>query len=67
MEMVVIVALILIVGSLGNALFALSSGRGDPDRMIRSLTVRIGLSVALFAALMIGWRLGLITPHSMGH
>lgn len=67
MEMLVVVALILIVGSLGNALFALSSRRGDPDRMVRSLTLRVGLSVALFAALMIGWRLGLITPHSVGH
>lgn len=66
MEAVVVIALVLIVGSLGNALFALSSGRGDPDRMVRSLTVRIGLSVALFAALMIGWKLGFITPHSMG-
>jgi hypothetical protein len=67
MQMLVVVVLLLIVGSLGNALFAMSSGRGDPDRMVRSLTVRIGLSVALFAALMIGWHLGLISPHGVRH
>jgi hypothetical protein len=33
--------------------------------MLRALTVRIALSLALFALLMIAWRLGLITPRGL--
>ena len=65
LRVAVIVVLIAIVASLGTALFHLSSGRGDSRKMARALTVRIGLSVALFVLLMLAWRLGLITPHSL--
>jgi len=65
LRVAVIVVLIAIVASLGTALFHLSSGRGDSRKMARALTVRIGLSVALFVLLMLAWRFGLITPHSL--
>jgi hypothetical protein len=55
-----------IVVSLGNALYHLSSGKGDSRKMLRALTVRIVLSIALFLLLMIAWRLGLITPRTYG-
>ena len=35
--------------------------------MLRALTLRISLSVALFVLLMIAWRAGLITPHGLQH
>jgi len=56
-----------IVASLGVALYQLASGRGDSGNMLRSLTVRIGISVALFVLLMLAWRFGLITPHGVEH
>ena len=61
----VLVLLLLagIVTSLGQALYHLSSGKDNEGRMARALTVRIGLSVALFLALMIAWYLGFIRPH----
>ncbi len=65
-KLLVILALVGIVGSLGTALFHLSSSRGDSKKMARALTVRVGLSVALFALLMLAWYLGLITPHGVG-
>lgn len=65
MDVLIVVMLIAIVGSLGHALFTLSSGPSDSTRMVRALTIRIGLSVALFAFLMIGWYLGLIQPHGV--
>jgi hypothetical protein len=40
----------------------------DKDRakhMVTSLTVRIGLSVALFVLLFIGWYFGLLQPHAV--
>jgi len=57
-----------IVASLGSALYHLSRSSGEDSRkMSRALTVRIGLSLALFILLMIAWRLGLISPHDVGH
>ncbi|MGA7823612.1 MAG: twin transmembrane helix small protein, partial [Steroidobacteraceae bacterium] len=56
-----------IVVSLGSGLFHLSRGRGEEDsrKMARALTVRITLSLLLFALLMIAWYLGLISPHGV--
>ncbi len=64
-KILIIIALFAIVFSLGSALFHLSRGKGDPQKMVRALTIRIGLSVALFILLMIAWANGLITPHGL--
>jgi membrane associated rhomboid family serine protease len=66
MELLVIGTLVAIVVSLGQALFSMTSGPTDSKRMVRALTVRVGLSIALFAFLMIGWYFGLIEPHGTG-
>ena len=66
-KLLVILVLAAIVLSLGVALYQLATGRGNSGNMLRSLTVRIGLSVALFVLLMIAWRLGLITPHGLAN
>ena len=67
MKALIIITLLGIVASLGHALFTMSSGPTDSKRMVQALTVRVGLSVALFAFLMIGWYLGLLSPHAVGH
>jgi hypothetical protein len=54
-----------IIASLGTALYHLSTGRGDSKKMMRALTLRIALSIALFLLLMIAWRAGFIAPHSL--
>jgi hypothetical protein len=63
------VVLVAIVASLGKALFHMSSGGSNSVEhsamMARALTVRIGLSVALFALLMLAWYFGVITPHGI--
>ncbi|GMU69222.1 MAG: hypothetical protein AMXMBFR37_15540 [Steroidobacteraceae bacterium] len=61
----VIVALLGIVVSLGSALFHLSAPGRDPQKMVRALTWRIALSVALFLLLMLAWYFGLISPHGL--
>lgn len=63
MKFLIIVALVGIVASLGHALFTMSSGPTDSNRMVQALTVRISLSVALFVLLLLGWHFGLIAPH----
>jgi hypothetical protein len=62
-KLLVVLVLAAIVVSLGVALYQLSTGRENSGGMLRSLTVRVALSVALFLLLMIAWRLGLIHPH----
>ena len=65
-KILVIACLVAIVFSLGSALFHLSRGKGDPKKMVRALTIRVALSVALFILLMLAWYNGLITPHGIG-
>jgi hypothetical protein len=57
-----------ILVSLASGLFHLSRGRDDEDsrKLARALTVRISLSLVLFALLLLAWRLGLIAPHPFG-
>jgi len=54
-----------IILSLGSALWYLVRGAGDSRRMVRALTWRIALSIALFLLLMLAWYTGLIAPHGV--
>lgn len=63
-RILVIAVFIGILVSLGSALYQLTRG-GDSKKMVRSLAIRVGLSVALFLALMIAWYAGLIAPHGL--
>lgn len=65
-RLLIIAALLAIVWSLGSALVQLSRGQGDSQKMLRSLTWRISLSVGLFLLLLVAWRMGLIRPHGVG-
>jgi hypothetical protein len=65
-RLLVVAVLVAIVASLGTALYHLATGHGDSGRMVRALTLRVALSVALFLLLMIAWRLGWIHPHGLG-
>lgn len=65
----VLIALCLagILVSLGSGLFHLSRGDGAEDsrKLARALTVRVSLSLTLFALLFMAWRLGFLAPHSL--
>ena len=61
MRYVVIAMLIAIVASLGSALYAMMRPGKDPRRMVKALSLRVGLSVALFLVLMISYYFGWIT------
>jgi hypothetical protein len=63
MALVILVLLVAIVASLGHALSSMASGPGGSQRMAQALTVRISLSVALFALLLAGYHFGWIQPH----
>jgi hypothetical protein len=59
MRIVVGLAFIMILGSLASALFYLMRDKGTSNKTVNALTVRIGLSVALFLFLLfanwMGW------------
>lgn len=52
--------LVMIVASLASALVFMMRERNDPKRMAKALTLRVGLSVALFLMLMASYYFGLI-------
>ena len=62
MKILVAISFVLILSSLFSALLFLMRDKGKTNRTANALALRIGLSVALFAALMVAWRLGLIAP-----
>jgi hypothetical protein len=59
----IVLLLVLIIASLGKALYHLSSSKPeDSGKMVKALTWRIGLSVGLFVLLIVAYFLGWISP-----
>ena len=61
MRILVFILIGLILVSLGSALFYLIRDQGKSTNMVKMLAIRVGLSVALFLILVIGYKLGFIT------
>ena len=64
MKLLVILILGGIIASLGSGLFYLVSDRDGSGRLVKALTWRIGLSVALFIFLIVAGLNGWIAPNS---
>ena len=62
-KIVIVGLFIAIILSLTSAMVALLRDRGRGTATVRALTWRIGLSLLLFALLLIGYALGWIHPH----
>jgi hypothetical protein len=60
MRVLVVLAFIGILGSLGSALVYLMRDQGKTNRTVNALTVRIGLSVALFLFVLFAHQMGWI-------
>ena len=61
----VVLMLLIILFSLGSGLIFLIKDKGQSDRTVKALTVRIALSLTLFILLMIAFATGLIQPHGI--
>ena len=59
-RIIIVVFLLLILGSLASALYYLVKDKGNSDRTVKALTIRVALSVTLFLLLMAGFYLGII-------
>ena len=70
MKILVALAFLAIIASLGSALFFMMRGSREDDkgdqvrgkRMARALALRVGLSIVLFLCLLLAWKLGYIQP-----
>lgn len=60
MRILVAIAFLFILISLGSALFYLMRDKGASDKTVRALGFRVGFSVALFLALIIAHQMGWI-------
>ena len=60
MKIFVAIAFLLIIASLGSALFYLLRDKGQSNNTVKALALRVGLSVALFISLLIAHWLGWI-------
>jgi succinate dehydrogenase hydrophobic anchor subunit len=61
MRFIVLIFLAFILISLFSGLYYVWKDRGTSDRAVKALTVRVILSIVLFALLMIGFKLGFFT------
>jgi hypothetical protein len=60
MKIFVAIAFLLIIASLGSALFYLMRDKGQSNNTVKALALRVGLSIALFISLLIAHWLGWI-------
>ena len=61
-KFLILVAFVAILASLASGLVYLFKDDHDSRRVVKALTWRIGLSVALFAVLLFAYALGFIEP-----
>ncbi len=62
MKILVAVAFVLILASLGSALVFLMRDKGRSNRTVQALALRVGFSVMLFLLLLVAYRFGWIQP-----
>lgn len=60
LKIVIVVAFVLIIGSLASALVFLIRDRGRTHNTVRALALRVGFSIALFVLILIAHQLGWI-------
>ncbi len=65
MKAIVILMLLAIIYSLGSGLYYLNKDNQSSKQLVRALSWRIGLSVALFVFLIVGAWQGWISPNEV--
>ncbi len=63
MKIIIVGMLILVVFSLFTALYTLVKDKGQSDRTVRALTMRVALSIGLIVLVYISYKAGLIQPN----
>jgi hypothetical protein len=63
MRIIALLFIVFILASLASALYYLVKDKGQSDRTVKMLTVRVALSLTLFIMLMAGYYFGIV-PHN---
>ncbi|MBE0468905.1 MAG: DUF2909 domain-containing protein [Methyloprofundus sp.] len=66
LKILIILVFLIILVSLGTALYHLIMHKESSAKMVKALTYRIGISLALFILLSIAFMTGLIQPSGIG-
>jgi len=61
----VVFTLVFIIYNLFKAFYHLYNKKSDPKEVVKSLAIRVGLSITLFVSLLLASYLGFIQPHSL--
>lgn len=64
-KLLIVAVLLFIIFTLFRALWALVRGPGDKTLVVRTLTIRVAVSVALFIALLFSAKMGWIQTHGL--
>ncbi|MCZ6471769.1 MAG: twin transmembrane helix small protein [Gammaproteobacteria bacterium] len=64
-KIIILLLLALILISLGAGMVSLIKDRGETNRTVKFLTIRIVLSIALFVLLVVSFLMGWIQPHGV--
>lgn len=62
---IIILLLVIIFISLTTGMLFLIQDKGKSDRTVKSLTVRIVLSLIVFIMLIVGFATGILKPHGL--
>jgi hypothetical protein len=65
MRIIALLFIFLILASLASALYYLIKDKGQSDRTVKMLTVRVGLSLTLFLLLMAGYYFGVVPQNGL--
>jgi len=66
LKILIILVFLTIIFSLITALYQLIKNKGSSEKMVKALTYRISISLALFILLSIAFMSGLIQPSGIG-
>lgn len=64
-KLIIVLLLIFVIVTLFTALYQLNKGTGDSLKLVRTLALRIGMSIFIFILLWVGKYFGLIVPHGL--
>ncbi|NKB77014.1 MAG: DUF2909 family protein [Gammaproteobacteria bacterium] len=65
-KLIIVLLLLFVIGSLATSFYFLVKDPSSSTRVVKTLTVRIGLSIFIMLLLFLGSQFGLIEPHGFG-
>ena len=65
-KLIIVILLLFVVASLATSFYYLVKDPSSSKRVVKTLSVRIGLCIFIMILLFVGAQLGLITPHGFG-